>query len=119
MREAKPGKTGIPKVREKAEEAGWIVTRRNLLIGAAGLVFAAAAGAGTGYYSFWPQPSTAAPRPSTGGGEVSSADLLTPGPLGDQVMGAANAPVTIIEYASMTCPHCAHFHETTYPEMKK
>ena len=39
--------------------------------------------------------------------EVSSADLLTPGPLGDQVMGAANAPVTIIEYASMTCPHCA------------
>ena len=50
---------------------------------------------------------------------MSSADLLTPGPLGDQVMGAANAPVTIIEYASMTCPHCAHFHETTYPEMKK
>ncbi len=104
---------------DKAQEAGSIVTRRNLLIGAAGLVFAAAAGAGTGYYFFWPQPSTAAPRPSTGGGEVSSADLLTPGPLGDQVMGAANAPVTIIEYASMTCPHCAHFHETTYPEMKK
>ena len=34
-------------------------------------------------------------------------------------MGAANAPVTIIEYASMTCPHCANFHETTYPELKK
>ncbi|HZN31653.1 MAG TPA: DsbA family protein, partial [Xanthobacteraceae bacterium] len=32
---------------------------------------------------------------------------------------AANAPVTLIEYASMTCPHCANFHETTYPEMKK
>ena len=104
---------------DTTQEGGSIVTRRNLLIGAAGLVFAAAAGAGTGYYFFWPQPSTAAPRPSTGGGEVSSADLLTPGPLGDQVMGAANAPVTIIEYASMTCPHCAHFHETTYPEMKK
>jgi protein-disulfide isomerase len=27
--------------------------------------------------------------------------------------------VTVIEYASMTCPHCASFHETTYPEMKK
>ena len=50
---------------------------------------------------------------------MSSADLLTPGPLGDQVLGAANAPVTIIEYASMTCPHCASFHETVYPEMKK
>jgi protein-disulfide isomerase len=44
---------------------------------------------------------------------------MTPGPLGDQAQGAANAPVTIIEYASMTCPHCSHFHETTYPEMKK
>ncbi len=35
------------------------------------------------------------------------------------VLGNADAPVTIIEYASMTCPHCAHFHETTYPELKK
>jgi protein-disulfide isomerase len=26
--------------------------------------------------------------------------------------------VTIVEYASMTCPHCAHFHETTFPELK-
>ena len=30
-----------------------------------------------------------------------------------------DAPVTIIEYASMTCPHCARFHETTFPELKK
>jgi protein-disulfide isomerase len=43
---------------------------------------------------------------------------MAPGPLGDQILGAANAPVTIIEYASMTCPHCSHFHETTFPEMK-
>jgi protein-disulfide isomerase len=34
-------------------------------------------------------------------------------------LGPADAPVTIVEYASMTCPHCAHFHETTYPELKK
>jgi protein-disulfide isomerase len=34
-------------------------------------------------------------------------------------MGAANAPVTIIEYASMTCPHCAHFQEAVFPELKK
>src|SRR5437667_12366782 len=47
------------------------------------------------------------------------AELMQPGPLGDMVLGEQNAPVTIIEYASMTCPHCAHFHETTYPELKK
>src|SRR5215510_9165021 len=41
------------------------------------------------------------------------------GPLGDMVQGDEKAPVTIIEYASMTCPHCAAFHATTYPELKK
>jgi protein-disulfide isomerase len=103
---------------DTTQEGGSIVTRRNLLIFAAGLVAAGVAGGGTGYYFFWPRPSTAAPQPAPGN-EVSSADLLTPGPLGDEVLGAANAPVTIIEYASMTCPHCAQFHATTYPEMKK
>jgi protein-disulfide isomerase len=49
---------------------------------------------------------------------ISTEDLMNPGPLPDQVLGAAEAPVTIVEYASMTCPHCAHFHETTYPELK-
>jgi len=47
------------------------------------------------------------------------AELMQPGPLGDMSLGDEKAPVTIIEYASMTCPHCANFHETTYPELKK
>ncbi len=47
-----------------------------------------------------------------------SAELAKQGTLGDVVMGDANAPVTIIEYASMTCTHCAHFHETTFPMLK-
>jgi protein-disulfide isomerase len=49
----------------------------------------------------------------------SAAELEKSGPLGDVVMGDAKAPVTIIEYASMTCSHCAAFHNTTYPELKK
>ena len=49
----------------------------------------------------------------------SQEELMRAGPLPDIVLGKADAPVTIIEYASMTCPHCAHFHETTYPELKK
>ena len=45
--------------------------------------------------------------------------LMQPGPLGEMALGDEKAPVTIVEYASMTCPHCAAFHETTYPELKK
>ena len=33
-------------------------------------------------------------------------------------LGAANAPVTIIEYASVTCPHCAHFNADVFPALK-
>jgi protein-disulfide isomerase len=49
----------------------------------------------------------------------SAADLLQPGPFDEMTLGDEKAPVTIIEYASMTCSHCARFHETTYPELKK
>lgn len=37
----------------------------------------------------------------------------------DRVIGKEDAPVTIIEYASMTCPHCAHFETKILPELKK
>jgi protein-disulfide isomerase len=49
----------------------------------------------------------------------SPADLADAGPEGDFMIGSDKAPVTIIEYASMTCPHCAHFSETTFPELQK
>jgi protein-disulfide isomerase len=50
---------------------------------------------------------------------VPLADLADAGGLGDMAMGAENAPVTIIEYASMTCPHCAHFTIETFPKLKE
>ena len=40
-------------------------------------------------------------------------------PGSEQVMGAADAPVTVIEYASLTCPHCAEFHTQVLPELKE
>jgi protein-disulfide isomerase len=49
----------------------------------------------------------------------SQADLMEAGPLEDMVMGSKDAPVTVIMYASTTCPHCAHFETTTFPEVKK
>ena len=51
-------------------------------------------------------------------GSVPIADLMAEGALPDVWEGAANAPITIIESASMTCSHCAHFHEATYPTLK-
>lgn len=35
------------------------------------------------------------------------------------VLGDPKAKVTVIEYASLTCSHCAHFHKDIYPELKK
>jgi protein-disulfide isomerase len=51
--------------------------------------------------------------------ETDLAELAKTGPNGDVVLGSEKAPVTIIEYASMTCPHCAHFSTTTFPELQK
>lgn len=50
---------------------------------------------------------------------VAPADLAVPGPLGDVALGPADAKVTIIEYASLTCSHCAAFHKDNWPELKK
>ncbi|MGH1464682.1 MAG: DsbA family protein [Cognatishimia sp.] len=36
----------------------------------------------------------------------------------DMILGEANAPITMIEYASFTCPHCASFHAGAYPQLK-
>jgi len=38
---------------------------------------------------------------------------------GERMLGSAGAPVTIVEYASFTCPHCARFHADILPELKK
>lgn len=47
------------------------------------------------------------------------AELMVAGPLGEMTEGNPKAPNTIIEYASMTCSHCANFHNTVYREFKK
>jgi len=37
----------------------------------------------------------------------------------DRILGNPEAPITIVEYASLTCPHCAHFANDVLPELKK
>jgi len=60
-------------------------------------------------------PPANAPRAS---GTVDMAKLLEEGALPEKVLGNADAPVTILEYASMTCGHCANFHNNTLPTIK-
>ena len=96
----------------KDTEANPTVTRRHALLGATAVIAILAAG-GAGYF-LWSPPGTAAAQ-TAAGGEVAMADLLAPGPLGDQIQGQADAPVTIVEYASMTCPHCAIFTRPPTP----
>ena len=48
----------------------------------------------------------------------SAADVAKPVSLPDMALGPANAPVTITEFASMTCPHCAAFNAEVFPKIK-
>lgn len=49
----------------------------------------------------------------------SAADVAKPVSLPDMALGPKDAAVTITEYASMTCPHCAVFNEQVFPKIKK
>ncbi|HUI20055.1 MAG TPA: DsbA family protein [Methylocella sp.] len=49
---------------------------------------------------------------------VSVNELMAGEALPDVPIGSKDAPVTIIEYASMTCVHCAGFYDTTFPDLK-
>ncbi len=51
-------------------------------------------------------------------GDVDMAAALKPGPLPEMALGDEKAKVTIIEYMSMTCPHCANFHNKTFDTIK-
>ena len=45
-------------------------------------------------------------------------ELMKPQALPDVASGPSDAPVTIVEYASVTCPHCADFHKRVFPSLK-
>jgi protein-disulfide isomerase len=62
-----------------------------------------------------PLPSSAA---DPGASPADMQRLLAIAP-SDRILGNPNAPITIIEYASMTCPHCAHFTDEVLPDLKK
>jgi protein-disulfide isomerase len=54
-----------------------------------------------------------------GPSEVPVEELMKPTALPDMALGPIDAKVTVVEYASMTCGHCAHFTKEVWPEFKK
>ena len=92
------------------------LSARNLLL----IVGAAVIVAAAGIYYYVSQPETSAiPTSGSGGETVSADDLMVAGPLGERALGDPAAKVTVVEYASMTCSHCAAFHEETFTPFKE
>lgn len=68
-------------------------------------------------------PFGSVPDSSQGGRQIienpTVADVMMTGTLPEMSLGRADAPVTIIQYQSLTCPHCRAFHRETFPEFKR
>lgn len=85
------------------------VSRRDFTAGAAAAILAAS-------LPLAPLSAYAQGKPKK---KFEAAELYKAGPLGDHVLGKHDAPVTIVEYASFTCGHCANFHINTLPKLKE
>ena len=80
----------------------------------AGAAVAVAVVAGILYFGGDSAPVPGAPKV-----DPDAAALMEAGPLEDIMIGSDDAPNTIVEYASMTCSHCARFHNDVFPELKE
>jgi protein-disulfide isomerase len=89
--------------------------RPMLMLGAVALALAVAAGV---YYVRGGFDHATGPVAEKDKTDPSSAALLAPGPLPEMTLGKEDAPNVIVEYASMTCPHCAQFQTQVFPQVK-
>jgi protein-disulfide isomerase len=69
-------------------------------------------------HKFWLTVATLCLLAPVLGGAAQGAEAPSQTPK-DRVLGKADAPITIIEYASLTCPHCAAFERETLPKIKE
>ncbi len=88
------------------------MNRRVALLGAA-------AAMAVGGYAYKAGTGSGAANPLIGAARAQDAADIDTSSVVEMVQGAADAPVTIIEYASYTCPHCADFHAGAYRQIKK
>jgi protein-disulfide isomerase len=74
--------------------------------------------AGLGVVTLFPSLGLAQRKAATPAPDFTVEELMKPGDIPDLAIGAANAKITVVEYASMTCGHCATFHKTVFPTLK-
>jgi protein-disulfide isomerase len=89
-------------------------SRRHILMLTAG---AAVVGVAAVWGLAW--PSMAQRKKAAAAVEFSLEELMKQGPLADLALGKDDAPITVVEYASMTCGHCASFHNKVFPALKE
>ena len=88
---------------------------KGVLVGLVVLVLVAVGAGGWFYHS---SQSVGAGTASAGGDQSKKADAVPTVAADDKFLGKADAPVTIVEYFSLGCPHCKHFHEDILPKLK-
>jgi protein-disulfide isomerase len=84
--------------------------RRGALVAGAAVIVVA----GLAFLASAPSQAQAPLKP-----DVNMTEFMKTGELSENSLGKDGAPYTIVEYSSMTCPHCARFHTAVLPELKK
>ena len=83
------------------------------------IVSAAVAALGLGaYFVTSPAPDAVAPADPLGAANAQEAADVDTSSIVEMTMGNPDAPVTVVEYASFTCPHCARFHQGPFQQLK-
>lgn len=137
--QSRPRKGGRRRVLQAGMRVTEMALQRRAVLAGIGLAVLIAAAAGVYAWSVSREPpppaaaetttqtaeTTAEPAPApsaTAGPSAAQTAQTEPGGAAlypdDKILGSADAPITMIEYASLTCPHCAHFHEETLPQIK-
>lgn len=62
---------------------------------------------------------SALPRTAAAADTVNVTELMKPGPLGDKTLGDPKSTKVVVEYASLTCTHCKHFHDTAWKPFRE
>jgi protein-disulfide isomerase len=84
----------------------------------AGLIVAIVIAVGAGGWIYYKGQGIGASAPNSDKDASEPAAVVPQVKEGDKSLGEANAPVTVIEYFSLGCPHCRHFHEDILPKLK-